>query len=231
MWNYTSPESKCTAAADLAAKEGRTKWWNWGSATPSRNSGNLAVQTSLHPPARSHGSSDKTRWQGNRAETRSRGRRPRRPRRNQREIITESPRLRSPCPHASTCFESCSALRTNSCTVSLPPSLLIDSTPLHSITTPRLRRPSCHFTPRTKDRLSHLSSASLLFYPSTECQMLTHDDGGGEIGDRPPLARSVQSVVSHPENIELSSPEAAGRANTSLPRDKKHSGGRESERH
>ena len=101
-----------------------------------------------------------------------------------------------------------------------PLSPLIDSTPLHSITTPRLRRPSYHFTSRTKDRLSHLSSASLLFYPSTECQMLTHDDGGGEIGDRPPLARSVQSVVSHPENIELSSPEAAGRANTSLPRDK-----------
>ena len=220
MWNYTSPESKCTA--DLAAKEGRTKWWNWGSATPSRNSGNLAVQTSLHPPARSHGSSDKTRWQGNRAETRSRGRRPRRPRRNQREIITESPRLRSPCPHASTCFESCSALRTNSCTVSLPPSLLIDSTPLHSITTSR-------FLPfrLTNER----SPFPPLFYPSAECQMLTHDDGGGEIGDRPPLARSVQSVVSHPENIELSSPEAAGRANTSLPRDKKHSGGRESERH
>ena len=226
MWNYTSPESKCTA--DLAAKEGQTKSWKRGSVTPYRNSGNLAAQSSFHPPPRSHGSSDKTRWQGNRAETRSRGRRPRR---NQRDHYRVPPRSQCACPHASTCFESCSALRTNSCTAYLPPSLLIDSTPLHSITTPRLRRPSYHFTSRTKDRLSHLSSASLLFYPSTECQMLTHDDGGGEIGDRSPLARSVQSVVSHPENIELSSPEAAGRANTSLPRDKKHSGGREPERH
>ena len=84
-------------------------------------------------------------------------------------------------------------LRTPNKFLHSPPSLLIDSTPLHSITTPRLRRPSYHFTSRTKDRLSHLSSASLLFYPSTECQMLTHDDGGGEIGDPLSLGQSSQS--------------------------------------
>ena len=152
MWNYTSPESKCTA--DLAAKEGQTKSWKRGSVYPSRNSGNLAVQTSFHPPPRSHGSSDKTRWQGNRAETRSRGRRPRR---NQREIITESPvRMRPPVLSRAPHSEQIPAQPP-----SLPPSLLIDSTPLHSITTPRLRRPFHHFASRTKDRLSRPSSIRL----------------------------------------------------------------------
>ena len=87
-------------------------------------------------------------------------------------------------------------LRTPNKFLHSPPSLLIDSTPLHSITTPRLRRPSYHFTSRTKDRLSHLSSASLLFYPSTECQMLTHDDAtaaGKSETDSLSLGQSSQS--------------------------------------
>ena len=183
MWNYTSPESKCKA--DLAAKEGQTKSWRRGSVYPSRNSGNLAVQTSFHPPPRSHGSSDKTRWQGNRAETRSRGRRPRR---NQREIITESPRARSApvrmrppvlsrAPHseqipaqpsfASYRFYTSSLHHNSEITTAFPPFRL------------------------TNER----SPIPPLSYPSAsaECQMLTHDGGGGEIGDPLSLGQSVQS--------------------------------------
>ena len=121
MWNYTFPESKCGAERILLPEGGRAISSGRGWVSPARNAGNLAGRSLVRPPRWSLGSSDKTCWQGNRADTRYRGRH------DDRDETYE----RSLPSRPSTCFES---VRTNSCTA-LPRFLSI----LHLFTPSQVR--------------------------------------------------------------------------------------------